>query len=243
MIAFICEEGMARLCTVRTTQEDYQEPTSANLSNSCMHLSNYSINKTSPGYIRSDELVQPSQANKQTLTSIKSTFEEMGLDWDNLWGEIKDLVAKSLISFQPYLAFSRSEAVGKSTRKPLRGFQILGFDVLIDARMKPWLLEINNQPSLNIDFESEHYAGPDQLDRSLVDEVIKTTAVKGAILIGMKPLGRQVQLDLYQNYTRVLPMKCRYDGEIELLSRLWSLFDHLTGVRASKYITAGRFRK
>lgn len=27
-------------------------------------------------------------------------------------------------------------------------FQILGFDVMIDANMKPWLLEVNHAPSL-----------------------------------------------------------------------------------------------
>lgn len=167
----------------------------------------------------------------------------MGLDWESLWDQVKDLVAKSLISFQPYLVFSRSEVIGKSGRKSLRGFHIIGFDVLIDANLKPWLLEINNHPSLSIDFEAEHFCGPDQLERSLVDEHIKTIAVKEAILIARKPVDRQAQLDSFQNYTRVLPMGDRYDTEVAFLGRLWRLFDHLSGVRGSKSITAGRFRK
>jgi len=30
-------------------------------------------------------------------------------------------------------------------------FQILGFDILIDSKLKPWLLEINQSPSFETD--------------------------------------------------------------------------------------------
>lgn len=234
---------MVRFCTVSIRQEEYQEPTTANFSNSCMHLTNYSLNKISPNYIRSDELVGPNEGSKQTLTSIKNTFAAMNLDWEPIWEEMKDLVAKSLISLQPFLVFSRNEVLGKTGKRNLKGFHIIGFDVLIDAELKPWLLEINNHPSLCIDFESEHFAGPDESERSLIDEHIKTIAVKGAILLARKSVQRQSELDTFQMYTRVLPMGSRYTSEIEFLSRLWRLFDHLSGVRGSKTVTSGRFRK
>jgi hypothetical protein len=207
-----------------------------------MHLTNYSINKISPNYIRSDELFEPTPANKQTITSAKNTLLAQGQDWDSAWEEIKDLIAKSLISLQPYLVFSRNEVIGKSGKKTLKGFHIIGFDVLLDTNLKPWLLEINNHPSLNIEFESAHFAGPDQIDRSIIDEHIKSIVVIGAIELALNPVETQVELDGYHNYTRVLPMDSRYDTEIGFLSRLWRLFDHLTGIRGCKTISAGRFR-
>jgi len=30
-------------------------------------------------------------------------------------------------------------------------FEILGFDIIIDKKLKPWLLEINHTPSFNTD--------------------------------------------------------------------------------------------
>ena len=32
-------------------------------------------------------------------------------------------------------------------------FQILGFDIMLDKKLKPWLLEINESPSFNDDTE------------------------------------------------------------------------------------------
>ena len=34
-------------------------------------------------------------------------------------------------------------------------FEVLGLDVLIDQNLKPWVLEINDNPSLSIYFDDE----------------------------------------------------------------------------------------
>jgi len=35
-------------------------------------------------------------------------------------------------------------------------FEILGFDVLVDHKLKPWLLEINYTPSFRVDTPLDH---------------------------------------------------------------------------------------
>ena len=46
MDSFVADEGLARLCTAK-----YQKPTTANLKNQYMHLTNYSVNKMSKDYV------------------------------------------------------------------------------------------------------------------------------------------------------------------------------------------------
>ena len=57
-------------------------------------------------------------------------------------------------------------------------FEILGFDVLIDSNLKPWLLEVNLSPSLSCD--------------SPIDWKIKTNLLTSTFsLIGIKKFNRK----------------------------------------------------
>ena len=49
--AFIYKEGLARFAT-----EKYMSPQGSNLSNLCMHLTNYAINKDADGFIQNQNL-------------------------------------------------------------------------------------------------------------------------------------------------------------------------------------------
>ena len=65
---------------------------------------------------------------------------------DLLWSKIYDVILKSLISIDGY--------VQQHLKKmPTKGncFELLGFDIIIDQNLKPWLLEVNLSPSLACD--------------------------------------------------------------------------------------------
>ena len=60
-----------------------------------------------------------------------------------LWSRIYDVILKSLICIDSAVFQSLKKINGKNNC-----FELLGFDVLIDQDLKPWLMEVNLSPSL-----------------------------------------------------------------------------------------------
>ena len=64
---FVYKEGLARFATT-----PYTDLTNLNMSQHCMHLTNYSINKYSDTFIRDDE----ESGSKRKFSSIEKWFKE-----------------------------------------------------------------------------------------------------------------------------------------------------------------------
>ena len=69
----------------------------------------------------------------------------MGANFSETWGQIKDIILKTLISVEPSIMTN----VSKNQNTRGNCFELYGFDVMIDADLKPWVLEVNVQPSLS----------------------------------------------------------------------------------------------
>ncbi|XP_076856562.1 tubulin polyglutamylase ttll6 isoform X3 [Brachyhypopomus gauderio] len=154
---FVYHEGLARFCT-----SHYSEPTSNNMEDICMHLTNYAINKHSENFVRDDDT-----GSKRKLTAFNKHLEAMCYDTEKVWGDIEDVIIKTLISAHPILKHNYhtcfpNHAAGSAC------FEILGFDVLLDHRLKPWLLEVNHSPSFTTD---------SRLDREVKDGLLYDTLV------------------------------------------------------------------
>ena len=79
--------------------------------------------------------------------------------------EIKDIIVKTLIAGQPNV----SEAFKSCQLDDFENsmcFEILGFDIMLDANAKPYLLEVNHSPSFSTD---------SPLDEKVKGELIKDT--------------------------------------------------------------------
>jgi hypothetical protein len=77
-------------------------------------------------------------------------LKEKGVDTNQLFREIKDLARTVLASIHPFLVFE-SDCQFQNPSKKVKCFQIIGLDMMFDHTLKPWLLEINGNPSLNMD--------------------------------------------------------------------------------------------
>ena len=59
-----------------------------------MHLTNYSINKMHENYVQVENLEELGQSSKRTLEVMRKNLEEQEIDFDPVWQEIKELVAR-----------------------------------------------------------------------------------------------------------------------------------------------------
>ena len=170
---FIFKEGLARFAT-----KPYVKPNESNISNTFMHLTNYSLNKHSDDFVpaaTADEGEGPAdeaQSSKRTIEWVMNWLRENGHNADLCWERIGVMLNKTLIAIQPKLAHAYRTCFSDGDSDN-NCFEILGFDVLLDASLKPWLIEVNHSPSFNTD--------------SPLDEVCKSQLVTDTLrLVGIK---------------------------------------------------------
>jgi len=142
---YVFEEGLARLAT-----EPYEQPCAENLSNLYMHLTNYAINKENPKFLFNKHADNMSVGHKRALSEVFKHLKDRGVDICALRAQIDDILVKTLIAGQPTLA-SCYQACQTDNYERNMCFELLGFDILLDARYQPHLIEVNHTPSFTTD--------------------------------------------------------------------------------------------
>eukprot|EP00826_Nyctotherus_ovalis_P051546 TRINITY_DN6447_c0_g1_i13.p1 TRINITY_DN6447_c0_g1~~TRINITY_DN6447_c0_g1_i13.p1 ORF type:complete len:502 (+),score=86.51 TRINITY_DN6447_c0_g1_i13:73-1578(+) len=142
---YIFKEGLARLAT-----QPYVPPKCSNLASAFMHLTNYAINKNSENFVFNSDAERTDIGHKRSLTFVWKYVAENGGDANALQEEIRAAIVKTLCAVQPLLADSYKGCQPLDHRND-KCFEILGFDILIDESLKPWLLEVNHSPSFSVD--------------------------------------------------------------------------------------------
>ena len=61
-----------------------------------------------------------------------------------LWEDIEDIIIKTLISAHPVVKHNYQSCFPNHTTG-CACFEILGFDILLDRKLKPWLLEVRKE--------------------------------------------------------------------------------------------------
>ncbi|KAL4227526.1 Tubulin polyglutamylase ttll6 [Mactra antiquata] len=139
---FVFKDGLARFATNK-----YMEPTHGNIDNVYMHLTNYAINKHSEDFIRDDEA-----GSKRRISTTNRYMAEKGYDVDKMWADIDDVIIKTCISAHSVLKHNYRTCFPNHV-KGSACFEILGFDVILDRKLRPYVIEVNHSPSFNTDSE------------------------------------------------------------------------------------------
>jgi tubulin polyglutamylase TTLL6/13 len=154
---YIHREGMARFCT-----EPYEDPRPGNLEKVFSHLTNYSLNK------KNEHFDFKANGHKRPMSTIFEEVVKRGFDLETLQHQIEEIIRFTISSILPFLANNYRSTVSVNDGKS-RCFELLGFDILLDKDAKPWLLEVNVMPMLDIDTE--------------FDRILKFSVIKGIFTI------------------------------------------------------------
>jgi len=137
---YIYEDGLVRFATAPYSNSE------ENMENNFMHLTNFSVNKNNQEFIYNENPGEY-EGHKWNLKTLWKYFEEeLKMDWRPVWENIKDVCTKTVLCGHEEL----SQAYRKQIKSEYSCYKLFGFDVFIDADLKPWLLEVNNIPSLHI---------------------------------------------------------------------------------------------
>ncbi|KAL1454286.1 hypothetical protein WDU94_010558 [Cyamophila willieti] len=148
-------DGLVRFATVK-----YETPCTRNLSNIRMHLTNYALNKSALSFIQDDEV-----GSKRKLCTLNAWFRRNGYDTIQIWERIDDVIVKTILAAAPSLKEKYNTSYARHNYRSAC-FQLLGFDILLDEQLRPYVIEVNHSPSFHTDTE---------LDLEVKEQVLRDT--------------------------------------------------------------------
>jgi len=166
---FLFRDGLVRLCTTA-----YEPPTADTLEDRRMHLTNYAVNKHSKHFQQPDADDGGSGSKRSLRWFLRYVEEQFGeKEREKLWTKLMGLCVKMLLTVQPTLDAEYHSTFPKDLtggQMGCRCFEILGVDAMLDAKRKPYLIEVNHLPSFTCDSSLD-----EDIKRRLIDQTMDIT--------------------------------------------------------------------
>eukprot|EP00759_Apiculatamorpha_spiralis_P054912 PhF_6_TR7062/c0_g1_i2/m.10662/K16600/TTLL2; tubulin polyglutamylase TTLL2 len=123
------------------------------------HLTNYSINREAPN-------VSTNKGNvgtgcKWDVDKLRAMFAEKGVDFNDLFARIDNVVMLTLLS------------ICNDVPENTSCFELFGFDIIFDENFKAWVLEVNFSPALAVESEVD-----EKVKYPLIADMIETLNIQ-----------------------------------------------------------------
>ena len=148
---------------------------------------------------------------------------------------------------QVYTPIIENQVTKLTNKMQLGGkpFEVLGLDVLIDGTLKPWVLEINDNPSLSIYFDDsagmEHKRCTDE-DINLTDLYVNARVVNDTISLACQSREQLAENTEFRSLTKVCPVEAGGDVHENMVA-LRAVFYSLTPIKNKALLTLQGFEK
>ena len=181
---YIYNQGLVRIASEKFTLNMDK------LNTRYIHLTNTAVNKENNDYIFNDS-INSEKGNKWSLYAYKNYCQKMGIDFDTIFANIKDIVIKVVLSIYDILYKGGEVKFGHKNFYHRNYHNLFGFDLILDDKFKVYLLEVNDGPSLSL---------YDNMDRDIKTKLMADTFN----LIGIVPFAHdesQKPMDEVYEYT------------------------------------------
>eukprot|EP01017_Pseudomicrothorax_dubius_P031598 TRINITY_DN4052_c0_g3_i1.p1 TRINITY_DN4052_c0_g3~~TRINITY_DN4052_c0_g3_i1.p1 ORF type:complete len:797 (-),score=163.07 TRINITY_DN4052_c0_g3_i1:125-2515(-) len=206
---YLFREGLARLAT-----DAYEKPNQKNSDNMCMHLTNYAVNKNNDRFVFNSSEDKDDVGHKRSLSSVLKLLESKGEDVSRVVLDIRRIILKTICTVQPILAHIYRACQNKEENNGMC-FEILGFDIMLDDKLKPWLIEVNHTPSFTADTPLDLH-----IKRSLVTDTLNiinpTNKAKKQYQEAKKDASKRVPLTLEEKEKAIRLEEKRAGGFIKI---------------------------
>ena len=136
---YINKEGLARIAAEKFSlnEESYN--------NAFIHLTNTGVNKHSKEYVFAKDF-NSENANKLSLHTYQKYLSKENANYDLIMKKIKDIAIKTVIAGHKNLV----EKLDEFNLNDQSFFNLYGYDIIIDDKYEPYLLEVNRRPDMYI---------------------------------------------------------------------------------------------
>jgi hypothetical protein len=135
---YVFREGLCRICTNKYDL-DYDT-----LGDTFKHLTNFSINKNSSGFVANKNADDDDEGHKWSLSALFDHLDAHGYDVARLWRDMKEVAVKTLIACESEV-FTKLKSLSGSDKCC---YEVFGFDMLLNESLFVYLIEVNIYPSM-----------------------------------------------------------------------------------------------